>query len=80
MTTSRLSPKRQPKPTKKRERIRHLHVVIDDDLNGKLEHHAIAIDPVAGLKAKRTGRAPNVSAAVRDLLRKALGILPAKAA
>ena len=72
MPTTPKKSKSKPQPAKKR--AHHLHVVVDDTLLAKIEEHATAIDPAASLRAKKTGRAPNVSASVRDLLCYALGM------
>ena len=58
------------------DRISHLHVVIDDELRNKLEAYARKRDG----KPKHYDRQPNLSAAVRDLLRSSLGLPAAEAA
>ena len=60
------------------DRISHLHVVVDDELRTKLEAYARKRDgkPLS----KHYDRKPNLSAAVRDLLRSSLGLPAAEAA
>jgi len=51
-----------------RDRISHLHVVIDDELREHLEGHASTLGGAARHKK------PNVSKAVRDILREKFGL------
>jgi hypothetical protein len=60
------------------DRISHLHVVIDDELRNKLEAYARKRDGKP--HSKHYERQPNLSAAVRDLLRSSLGLPAAEAA
>ena len=60
------------------DRISHLHVVIDDELRDKLEAYARKLEGIPP-RAKNYDR-PNLSAAVRDLLRTSLGLPGAEAA
>jgi len=60
------------------DRISHLHVVIDDELREKLEAHARKLEGIPP-RAKNVDR-PNLSAAVRDLLRSGLGLPGVEAA
>jgi hypothetical protein len=60
------------------DHISHLHVVIDDELREKLEAHARKLEGIPP-RAKNYDR-PNLSAAVRDLLRSKLGLPGAEAA
>lgn len=59
------------------EGISHLHVVIDDKLREKLEAYARKLD--GRPRNKHYDRTPNLSAAVRDLLRAQLGLPAAEA-
>ena len=58
--------------------ISHLHVVIDDALREKLEAHARKLEGIPA-RAKIDNK-PNLSAAVRDLLRTSLGLPGVEAA
>jgi hypothetical protein len=60
------------------DRISHLHVVVDDELRTKLEAYARKRDGKP--QSKHYDRKPNLSAAVRDLLRSSLGLPAAEAA
>lgn len=60
----------RPRPTRNPDRLHHLHTVIDDELQRALENHARKL---AGLTPRAKDR-PNVSVAVRDLLRAGLGL------
>jgi len=60
------------------DRISHLHVVIDDELHDKITAHARKLE---GISARtKTDHRPNLSAAVRDLLRSACGLPGVEAA
>lgn len=48
-----------------RRSVRHVHVIIEAALHERLEQHAVKLGDFFGDR-------PNVSAAIRDLLRKAL--------
>lgn len=74
-------PKRTPRSknaSRARDRITHLHVVIDDDLREGLEAHARKLEGIP-VRAKSQEK-PNLSAAVRDLLRTSLGLPGVEAA
>jgi hypothetical protein len=63
-------PKSRARPSRSGDRISHLHVVIDEELQEGLEAHAVKLDP----RAKVVGRRLNLSAAARDAMRKGLGL------
>jgi len=50
--------------------IRHIHVVVDDVLHTRIEAHARKLEGIP----KNDERQPNLSAAIRDLLRSKLGL------
>jgi len=52
------------------DRVRHMHVVVDDALHTKLEAHARKLEGLS----KNDERKPNLSAAARDVLRRGLGL------
>lgn len=60
--------KLQNRPILNRDRISHLHIAVDEELLQKIEAHARKLD-----NHQRVSR-PNLSAAVRDLLRSSLGL------
>lgn len=73
------------------DHIHHLHVVIDDELHEKIEEHARKLEVRARKPEKRarkpesvlvpkSTKTPNLSAAVRDLLRSKLGLPAVEAA
>lgn len=74
---TRVSKSKRPKSrshataSRSSDRISHLHVVIDDTLRTKLEAHARKLE---GIPKNASDDRPNLSAAVRDLLRKSLGL------
>jgi hypothetical protein len=57
--------------------IRHIHVVVDDVLHTRIEAHARKLE---GIPKSDVERQPNLSAAIRDLLRSKLGLPGAEAA
>jgi len=78
---SRVSkPKRPAKPSKRpasrgSDRVRHMHVVVDDTLHTALEAHGRKLEGIA----KNDDRQPNLSAAARDAMRQGLGLPTANA-
>lgn len=68
-----VKPKRSKSRTSRTsDPISHLHVVVDDALRTRLEAHARKLE---GRSRKDTDdKRPNLSAAVRDLLRRSLGL------
>ena len=71
-------PKRTPRASRASDRISHLHVVIDDTLRAKLEEHARKLGRIQ--PTDKNYDRPNLSAAVRDLLRKKLKLPGVEAA
>ncbi len=81
--TGNVTPRTKPRPkttrtprrsssAKANGRIRHLHVVIDDELEDGVKAHACKLEGVPNdSKSPR-----NLSASVRDLLRRALKLIP----
>lgn len=69
---SRVSKPKRPKRPSSRvsDRVRHLHVVVDDTLHTKLEAHARKLEGIS----KTDDRKPNLSLAARDVMRRGLGL------
>lgn len=73
---SRVSKSKRPTKPRPRassrgsDRVRHMHVVVDDTLYTTLEAHARKLEGIA----KSDDREPNLSAAARDAMRRGLGL------
>lgn len=65
-------PKSRPRAAASRssDRVRHMHVVVDDTLYTSLEAHARKLEDIP----KHDERQPNLSAAARDAMRRGLGL------
>lgn len=70
-------PKSRPRAAASRssDRVRHMHVVVDDTLHTALEAHARKLEDIP----KNAERQPNLSAAARDAMRRGLGLPTATA-
>lgn len=78
---SRVSKSKRPTKSRPRassrssDRVRHMHVVVDDTLYTSLEAHARKLEGIP----KNDDRQPNLSAAARDAMRLGLGLPTASA-
>ena len=78
---SRVTKSKRPKPrpraaaSRGSDRVRHMHVVVDDTLHTALEAHARKLEDLP----KNDERQPNLSAAARDAMRRGLGLPTASA-
>lgn len=57
-------------PSRGSDRVRHMHVVVDDTLHTALEAHARKLEDIP----KNDDTKPNLSAAARDAMRRGLGL------
>lgn len=73
---SRVSKSKRPSKSKRAatsrgsDRVRHMHVVVDNTLHTALEAHARKLEGLS----KDDDRQPNLSAAARDAMRHGLGL------
>lgn len=71
VSKSKRPAKPRPRPASRgSDRVRHMHVVVDDTLHTALEAHGRKLEEIP----KNDDRQPNLSAAARDAMRRGLGL------
>jgi len=71
VSKSKRPTKSRPRPASRgSDRVRHMHVVVDDTLHTALEAHGRKLEEIP----KNDDRQPNLSAAARDAMRRGLGL------